>query len=960
MADCLVRFRMVLCLFAGLLLSGSELAAEGTPPSAAPPSAALLQREAARIEVLQRIMPAVVCVMGPDGQGGGSGVLISPDGFAVSNFHVTSACGTFMKCGLSDGRLYDAVIVGIDPTGDLALLQLQGRSDFPSVTIGNSDAVQTGQEVLALGNPFLLASDFTPTVTYGIVSGTQRYQYPAGTILEYTDCIQIDASINPGNSGGPLFDIQGNLIGINGRASFEKRGRISSGAAYAISVRQVMNFLDHLKCGLIADHGTADFTVETSGDGLVVVREVSEVSEAWRRGLRPQHELISFAGRGLTSANDFKNVLGIFPEGTRVPLTWRTREGVRSATIRLRPLHDGQLTAQMQTERQPPVPENPERPEGPPEPERGSHPQKPVAVPESLKSLFVERDGYANYAFNLRRRNELLGPLLAIPGLRSESPRTWVFRLTDTSAEPADAGELVVASDGVGLTLTSGVWYQSADSSTDSDEPPRFRGLLMAARQWYRLFEKGEAAFSEITSAGRLPHLPGQKILPVLITRDGNHTCRWYFEEQQALPYALDFEYGSGIDEVRILFDGWKTDSPVPMPARIGFVDPSNEQIRWLEVAEAAVRQSDKEQASLESPTNYRLTSQSLTSHSPDSRLSKDRLRQILRASAEPRVCSARTADTSVPRSIPELQQTVVKLSGVGAGNLDSYGSGLLISPEGHVITVWNHLINTGYLTAVLHDGRRYQVTVAGTSRDHDIALLKLQAGDAESFPCVDLDLAVDPPTGAAILAFSNMYRVAAGSEPVTVQRGTVAARAPLTAVQGRWRFPLTSPVLIVDAITNNSGAAGGLLTLLDGTPVGLIGREIRHTANHTWVNYAVPLTTLRPVVEALNAGRRMESAQPESDRSQLSDRQLTARFGLTLIPGVVARTPAYIDGVVPGSVAENAGLRRGDLIVLVDDEIITSVTGLQQRLATYRTGQSVSITLSRDEQLLIISLRIP
>ena len=69
-----------------------------------------------------------------------------------------------------------------------------------------------------MGNPFLLATDFQPTVTYGIVSGVHRYQFPAGTLLEYTDCLQTDASINPGNSGGPLFDAQGRLIGINGRA----------------------------------------------------------------------------------------------------------------------------------------------------------------------------------------------------------------------------------------------------------------------------------------------------------------------------------------------------------------------------------------------------------------------------------------------------------------------------------------------------------------------------------------------------------------------------------------------------------------------------------------------------------------------------------------------------------------------------------------------------------------------
>ena len=177
------------------------------PAFAADVPESVKDREQRRIRTIEKIAPSVVCVMPASGAGGGSGVLISADGYAISNYHVTSGSGDFMKCGLNDGKLYDAVIVGIDPTGDVALIKLLGRDDFPFCEPGDSDAVRMGDEVVALGNPFLLAGDFTPTVTYGIVSGVRRYQYPAGTFLEYTDCIQIDASINPGNSGGPLFEI---------------------------------------------------------------------------------------------------------------------------------------------------------------------------------------------------------------------------------------------------------------------------------------------------------------------------------------------------------------------------------------------------------------------------------------------------------------------------------------------------------------------------------------------------------------------------------------------------------------------------------------------------------------------------------------------------------------------------------------------------------------------------------
>src|SRR3954462_15028127 len=117
-----------------------------------------------------------------------------------------------------------------------------------------------------MGNPFWHATDFTPTVTFGLVSGVHRYQSPAGTLLEYTNCIQIDTSINPGNSGGPLFNTNGELIGINGRGSFEKRGRGNSGVGYAISINQIKNFLGHLRAGIDTDHATLGAQVETESE----------------------------------------------------------------------------------------------------------------------------------------------------------------------------------------------------------------------------------------------------------------------------------------------------------------------------------------------------------------------------------------------------------------------------------------------------------------------------------------------------------------------------------------------------------------------------------------------------------------------------------------------------------------------------------------------------------------------
>src|SRR5262249_46221945 len=100
------------------------------PASRADAPAELLKAQAQRVEVIRKARAATCCIFGRGGRGGGSGVVISPDGFALTNFHVTSGAGAAMKVGMDDGKLYDAIIVGIDPVGDVALIKLLGREDF--------------------------------------------------------------------------------------------------------------------------------------------------------------------------------------------------------------------------------------------------------------------------------------------------------------------------------------------------------------------------------------------------------------------------------------------------------------------------------------------------------------------------------------------------------------------------------------------------------------------------------------------------------------------------------------------------------------------------------------------------------------------------------------------------------------------------------------------------------------
>ena len=452
----------------------------GTPPPEVPADVEAAQAD--RAALIADLAPSVVAIFGTSGDGGGSGVLISADGWCVTNFHVTDGVGAAMKCGLNDGKVYDAVICGADPVGDVALIKLLGRDDFPHASLGDSDAVRPGDWCLAMGNPFLLAkSDFAPTVTYGIVSGTHRYQEPAGTFLEYTDCLQIDASVNPGNSGGPLFGAEGSqrgkLIGVNGRISV-KRGRVNSGAAYAISVNQVRNFLGHLRSGRVLDHGTLNATVRTNYDGTVLFDRVAPNSPADRRGVREGDELVEFAGRPVRSVNQFKNVLGIYPAGWALPLTVRRDGEARDLLVRTRGLNRTSDLLRVVAPKPGPPP------------------------PADLAPLIEKRPGFANAYFN---KLEVERVLDALP---PPAP-AGAWRLTGADADGVPAA-FTLSPDGAALELGPNAFFQSMTADAEVlDEPPGSGGLLFALRQWQRLLTRagtgGDDRFGQFHYVGTEP-----------------------------------------------------------------------------------------------------------------------------------------------------------------------------------------------------------------------------------------------------------------------------------------------------------------------------------------------------------------------------------------------------------------------------------------------------------------------
>jgi S1-C subfamily serine protease len=534
------------------LVAGAAWAVAAVAMAADQPSEAVLAAEAQRVATIERICRPTIAVFDSKGQGGGSGVLISPDGYALTNFHVAMPTGPAMKCGLTDGKLYDAVLVGLDPGGDVALIKLLGRDDFPAAELGDSDQVRVGQWAYVVGNPFLLADDFKPTVTYGIISGIHRYQYPAGTLLEYADCLQTDAAINPGNSGGPLFNAEGRLIGINGRGSFEKRGRVNVGVGYAISIDQIKRFLGGLKSGRLVDHASLGATVSTGADGRVLVDDILEQSDAYRRGLRYGDEIVRFANRDISSANALKNALGTYPCDWPVTLVYRRDGQEFERVVRLAPLHaEGELAELLDS-----GPEAPEKPGGgnKPQPKKpGTHAlkKKSQALPPAVEPYYEQRPGYANYWFNRYHQQRVWNAYLA-HGDFAQLGWPWTIHARD-----ANGNEVTIhLTESQGSIVTS-VGKSAADfrsSLIDATSPPRSGGLLAALHVWQRLLLVGPRRFGDLVYLGTLPRPASKQEADCLVGTFGGVETRFFFDPTSGDLVGLELQTDDERDPCEIYF----------------------------------------------------------------------------------------------------------------------------------------------------------------------------------------------------------------------------------------------------------------------------------------------------------------------------------------------------------------------------------------------------------------------
>ena len=446
-------------------------------------------------------------------------------------------------------------------------------------------------------------------MTWGILSGVGRYQYPSGTLLEYGDCLQTDASINPGNSGGPLYDASGKLLGIVGRASFEKRGRVNVGVGYAISIQQAKNFLGALRSGRIVDHATLGATVATDPDGGVRISNVLESSDAYRRGLRYGAEILEIDGRTVRTANEVQKVLATLPSGWRVKVRYRSSGETQETLVRLMGVHREDELLEKMAAALPPPPPRPEprpagRPDSPDDPDSGETPdvpdglkkmkeaeeggQAPVLpqlkvrekkVPESVAAQLIERRGYANYFFNEQQQGLVFASLseqMASPqaAKRPSKRAAWVMSGV-TEGEPEvpfrceiGNGKLLWA---LGNERTE---FSGRSELYDAINRQSTSSMIAAMDGLRRLLDQGTKEFGEIYYWGTMP-LGGQRPLrDCLVGNDGELELRWLTHPDTRRLEAMEVFADRDLDPLEVWFQYDDSDSsrltPIGLEVRFG------------------------------------------------------------------------------------------------------------------------------------------------------------------------------------------------------------------------------------------------------------------------------------------------------------------------------------------------------------------------------------------------------
>jgi len=278
-------------------------------------------------------------------EGQASGFIISEDGYVLTNHHVINGADE-IKIVMSDGQEYNKVeVVGSDDAADVALLKINGAENLPSVELGDSDDLEIGEWVIAIGNPFGL----TETLTVGVVSALGR---KLGQPDVYQDFIQTDAAINPGNSGGPLLNLEGKVVGINSAIITGDRGYMGIGLAVPINmakaIKEQLIKTGKVQRGYIGvlpqdiEPEMAEFFKLENGKGAIIT-SVTEDSPADKAGLKKDDVVIQIGNKKIDDSQDLRNIIGFTAPGTKIEFTIIRSGKEKKITVEIGSRQDSEL-----------------------------------------------------------------------------------------------------------------------------------------------------------------------------------------------------------------------------------------------------------------------------------------------------------------------------------------------------------------------------------------------------------------------------------------------------------------------------------------------------------------------------------------------------------------------------------------------------------------------------------------
>lgn len=283
------------------------------------------------------------------GTGFGSGFIISDDGYVITNAHVVDNA-TEIRVGLNDRREYQATLVGSDPASDIALLKLDAE-ELPVVRIGDSDDLRVGEWVLAIGSPF----GFEHTATQGIVSALAR-SLPDDT---YVPFIQTDVAVNPGNSGGPLFNTDGEVVGVNSQIYSRSGGY--QGLSFSIPINVAMSIADQLKDKGFATRGWLGVAIQNVDQALAksfgldkpegaLVAQVTDGSPADKAGLSSGDIILEFNGKDVVYSSALPPLVGSVTPGATVDVLILRNGEEETLDVTIEPLDEGERVASLPVE----------------------------------------------------------------------------------------------------------------------------------------------------------------------------------------------------------------------------------------------------------------------------------------------------------------------------------------------------------------------------------------------------------------------------------------------------------------------------------------------------------------------------------------------------------------------------------------------------------------------------------